>query len=82
MWGELPTFYLPCPHSGGQEGAHLTLTQLPILSRKTTSEEANKESPQAMTSVTSEPTRAPIWGDTVKVEIQAEDAGREGEAGG
>lgn len=35
-----------------------------------------------MTSVTSEPTRAPIWGDTVNVEIQAEDTGREGEAGG
>lgn len=35
-----------------------------------------------MTSVTSEPTRAPVWGDTVNVEIQAEDTGREGEAGG
>ncbi|XP_031199298.1 coiled-coil domain-containing protein 33 isoform X3 [Mastomys coucha] len=45
--------------------------------RKTTSEEANNRSPQAMTSVTSEPTRAPVWGDTVNVEIQAEDIGRE-----
>ncbi|XP_051012511.1 coiled-coil domain-containing protein 33 [Acomys russatus] len=49
----------------------------PYVVVKTTSEEANKQSPQAVTSVTSEPTRAPIWGDTVKVELQAEDSGRE-----
>lgn len=58
------------------------LTQLPLLPRKTTSEEASHHSPQAVTSVTSEPTRAPVWGDTVNVEIKAEDTGREGEAGG
>lgn len=50
----------------------------PYVVVKTTSEKANKHSPQAMTSVTSEPTRAPVWGDTVNVEIQAEDTGREG----
>ncbi|XP_042136958.1 coiled-coil domain-containing protein 33 isoform X4 [Peromyscus maniculatus bairdii] len=50
----------------------------PYVVVKTTSEEATAPSPKAVTSVTSEPTRAPIWGDTVKVEIQAEDAGREG----
>ncbi|XP_017168934.1 coiled-coil domain-containing protein 33 isoform X3 [Mus musculus] len=49
----------------------------PYVVVKTTSEKANKHSPQAMTSVTSEPTRAPVWGDTVNVEIQAEDTGRE-----
>ncbi|XP_076781664.1 coiled-coil domain-containing protein 33 isoform X3 [Arvicanthis niloticus] len=49
----------------------------PYVVVKTTSEKANNYSPQAMTSVTSEPTRAPIWGDTVNVEIQAEDTGRE-----
>ncbi|KAL4701405.1 hypothetical protein H8959_015409 [Pygathrix nigripes] len=45
--------------------------------RKSTSEEKNNQSSKAVTSVTSEPTRAPIWGDTVNVEIQAEDAGQE-----
>ncbi|XP_021062042.1 coiled-coil domain-containing protein 33 isoform X3 [Mus pahari] len=49
----------------------------PYVVVKTTSEKANKHSPQVMTSVTSEPTRAPVWGDTVNVEIQAEDTGRE-----
>ncbi|XP_051053358.1 coiled-coil domain-containing protein 33-like [Phodopus roborovskii] len=49
----------------------------PYVVVKTTSEEATTHNPKAATSVTSEPTRAPIWGDTVKVEIQAEDAGRE-----
>ncbi|XP_008567873.1 PREDICTED: coiled-coil domain-containing protein 33 isoform X1 [Galeopterus variegatus] len=49
----------------------------PYVVVKTTSEEANNQRSKAITSVTSEPTRAPIWGDTVKVEIQAEDAGRE-----
>ncbi|KAL6081864.1 hypothetical protein STEG23_033327, partial [Scotinomys teguina] len=50
----------------------------PYVVVKTTPEEATAHTPKAVTSVTSEPTRAPIWGDTVKVEIQAEDAGREG----
>uniref|UniRef100_G3TQ07 Coiled-coil domain containing 33 n=1 Tax=Loxodonta africana TaxID=9785 RepID=G3TQ07_LOXAF len=44
---------------------------------KTTSEDSQSQNSKAVTSVTSEPTRAPIWGDTVKVEIEAEDAGRE-----
>ncbi|ERE76214.1 coiled-coil domain-containing protein 33 [Cricetulus griseus] len=45
--------------------------------RKTTSEEATGQSTKAVTFVTPEPTRSPVWGHTVKVEIQAEDAGRE-----
>lgn len=49
--------------------------------RKTTSEDTKNQNAKAVTSVTSEPTTAPIWGDTVKVELQAEEAGREGEAG-
>ncbi|GAB1294285.1 Coiled-coil domain-containing protein 33 [Apodemus speciosus] len=49
----------------------------PYVVVQTTSEEASHHSPQAVTSVTSEPTRAPVWGDTVNVEIQAEDTGRE-----
>nr|XP_010330345.2 coiled-coil domain-containing protein 33 isoform X3 [Saimiri boliviensis boliviensis] len=49
----------------------------PYVVVKSTSEEKNKQSSKAVTSVTSEPTRAPIWGDTVNVEIPAEDAGRE-----
>ncbi|XP_052044161.1 coiled-coil domain-containing protein 33 isoform X1 [Apodemus sylvaticus] len=49
----------------------------PFVVVKTTSEEASHHSPQAITSVTSEPTRDPVWGDTVNVEIQAEDTGRE-----
>ncbi|XP_037601447.1 coiled-coil domain-containing protein 33-like [Cebus imitator] len=49
----------------------------PYVVLKTTSEEKNNQSSKAVTSVTSEPTRAPIWGDTVNVEIPAEDAGRE-----
>ncbi|XP_014635901.1 PREDICTED: coiled-coil domain-containing protein 33 [Ceratotherium simum simum] len=49
----------------------------PYVVVKTTSEEAKNETSKAVTSVTSEPTKAPIWGDTVKLEIQAEDAGRE-----
>lgn len=53
----------------------------PPLPRKTTSEEVKNQNSKAATSVPAEPTKAPIWGDTVKVEIQAEDAGREGEAG-
>ncbi|EQB78080.1 coiled-coil domain-containing protein 33 [Camelus ferus] len=44
---------------------------------KTTSEEAKNQSSKAVTSVPSEPTRAPIWGDKVEVEIQAEDSGHE-----
>ncbi|XP_038179701.1 coiled-coil domain-containing protein 33 [Arvicola amphibius] len=49
----------------------------PYVMVNTTSEEATTHSPKAVTSVASEPTRTPIWGDTVKVEIQAEDAGKE-----
>ncbi|XP_054308010.1 coiled-coil domain-containing protein 33 isoform X9 [Pongo pygmaeus] len=49
----------------------------PYVVVKSTSEEKNNQSSKAVTSVTSEPTRAPIWGDTVNVEIQAEDAGQE-----
>uniref|UniRef100_A0A8C0XHK6 C2 domain-containing protein n=1 Tax=Castor canadensis TaxID=51338 RepID=A0A8C0XHK6_CASCN len=49
----------------------------PYVVVKTTSEEAHRQSSKAVTSVTLEPTRAPIWGDSVKVEIQAEDAGQE-----
>ncbi|ELK37768.1 Coiled-coil domain-containing protein 33 [Myotis davidii] len=41
------------------------------------SEEAKNQDSKAVTSVTSEPTKAPIWGDTVTVEIQAEDVGQE-----
>lgn len=59
------------------------LTQpTPSLPRKTTSEEAKNQDSKAVTSVTSEPTKAPIWGDTVTVEIQAEDVGQEGKIGG
>ncbi|XP_006866553.1 PREDICTED: coiled-coil domain-containing protein 33 [Chrysochloris asiatica] len=49
----------------------------PYVTVKTTSEDSQSTNSKAVTSVTSEPTRTPIWGDTVKVEIQAEDAGRE-----
>ncbi|XP_010625136.1 coiled-coil domain-containing protein 33 isoform X1 [Fukomys damarensis] len=49
----------------------------PYVVVKTTSEENNKQSSTAVTSVTSEPTRNPIWGDSVQVEIPAEDMGRE-----
>ncbi|XP_054095399.2 coiled-coil domain-containing protein 33 isoform X3 [Callithrix jacchus] len=49
----------------------------PYVVVKSTSEEKNDQSSKAVTFVTSEPTRAPIWGDTVNVEIPAEDAGRE-----
>ncbi|KAM9093646.1 LOW QUALITY PROTEIN: coiled-coil domain-containing protein 33 [Megaptera novaeangliae] len=49
----------------------------PPTPRKTTSEEAKNQSSKAVTSVPSEPSKAPIGGDTVKVEIQAEDAGHE-----
>ncbi|CAO2634850.1 Coiled-coil domain-containing protein 33 [Lemmus lemmus] len=49
----------------------------PYVMVQTTSEEATAHSPKAVTSVASEPTRSPIWGDTVEVEIQAEDAGQE-----
>lgn len=60
----------------------LPLTQPALaLPRKTTSEDTKNQNAKAVTSVTSKPTTAPIWGDTVKVELQAEDAGREGEAG-
>eukprot|EP00071_Canis_lupus_P014734 XP_005638668.1 coiled-coil domain-containing protein 33 isoform X2 [Canis lupus familiaris] len=49
----------------------------PYVVVKTTSEDTKNQNAKAVTSVTSEPTTAPIWGDTVKVELQAEDAGRE-----
>lgn len=45
------------------------------LPRKTTSEGEKNRSSKAVTSMPSEPTKAPIWGDIVKVEIQAEDVG-------
>ncbi|XP_058521444.1 coiled-coil domain-containing protein 33 [Ochotona princeps] len=49
----------------------------PYVVVKTTSEEAKDQSSNAVTCVTTEPTQAPIWGDTVTVEIQAEEAGQE-----
>ncbi|KAF6129194.1 coiled-coil domain containing 33 [Phyllostomus discolor] len=49
----------------------------PYVLVKTTSEGAKNQNSKAVTSVTSEPTKAPMWGETVQVEIQAEDAGRE-----
>ncbi|XP_032198353.1 coiled-coil domain-containing protein 33 isoform X2 [Mustela erminea] len=49
----------------------------PYVMVKTTSEDMKNQNAKAVTSVTSKPTTAPIWGDTVKVELQAEDAGRE-----
>ncbi|XP_019659077.2 coiled-coil domain-containing protein 33 [Ailuropoda melanoleuca] len=48
----------------------------PYVVVKTTSEDTKNQNAKAVTSVTSEPTTAPIWGDTVKVELQAEEAGR------
>ena len=47
----------------------------PPLPRKTTSEGAKNRSSKAVTSMPSEPSKAPIWGDTVKLEVQAEDVG-------
>lgn len=65
--------------SSGQDT--LLLTQpAPPVPRKTTSEEVKNQNSKAVTSVPAEPTKAPTWGDTVEVEIQAEDAGQEGEA--
>ncbi|XP_023568359.1 coiled-coil domain-containing protein 33 isoform X5 [Octodon degus] len=49
----------------------------PYVVVKTTSEEDNKESSKTVTSVTSEPTRNPIWGDTVQVEIPVEEVGQQ-----
>ncbi|XP_037689374.1 coiled-coil domain-containing protein 33 [Choloepus didactylus] len=49
----------------------------PYVVVKTTSEEANSQISKAVTSVPSGPTKSPIWGDTVKLEIQAEDLGQE-----
>ncbi|XP_054571603.1 coiled-coil domain-containing protein 33 isoform X2 [Eptesicus fuscus] len=49
----------------------------PYVVVKTTSEEAKNQDSKAVTSVTSEPTKDPIWGDTVTVEIQAEDVRQE-----
>ncbi|KAM4826324.1 coiled-coil domain-containing protein 33 isoform 2-T2 [Thomomys bottae] len=50
----------------------------PFVAVKTTPQEADSQSPQAMTSVVSEPTRAPMWGETVEVEISAEEVGHKG----
>ncbi|KAL4836552.1 hypothetical protein H8958_000574 [Nasalis larvatus] len=76
-----PELMSPCPEPHlpklkcEQHGAgHATGS---VETTKSTSEEKNNQSSKAVTSVTSEPTRAPIWGDTVNVEIQAEDAGQE-----
>ncbi|XP_012657320.1 coiled-coil domain-containing protein 33 [Otolemur garnettii] len=49
----------------------------PYVVANSTSEDANNQSSKAVTSVTSEPTRSPVWGDTVKVEIQAANVGQE-----
>ncbi|XP_047594851.1 coiled-coil domain-containing protein 33 isoform X1 [Lutra lutra] len=49
----------------------------PYVMVKITSEDMKNQNAKAVTSVTSKPTTAPIWGDTVKVELQAENAGRE-----
>ncbi|XP_036902800.1 coiled-coil domain-containing protein 33 [Sturnira hondurensis] len=49
----------------------------PYVVVKTASEGAENQNSKAVTSVTSEPTKAPMWGETVQVEIQAEGAGRE-----
>ncbi|XP_058150464.1 coiled-coil domain-containing protein 33 isoform X2 [Dasypus novemcinctus] len=49
----------------------------PYVVVKTTSQEAKSQSSKAVTSVPSQPTKSPIWGDTVKLEIRAEDAGQE-----
>nr|KAF6499343.1 coiled-coil domain containing 33 [Molossus molossus] len=49
----------------------------PYVVVKTTSEEAKNQNSKAVTSVTSEPSKAPTWGDTVTLEVQAEDVGQE-----
>uniref|UniRef100_A0A673USW3 Coiled-coil domain containing 33 n=1 Tax=Suricata suricatta TaxID=37032 RepID=A0A673USW3_SURSU len=49
----------------------------PYVVVQTTSGDVKNQNTKAITSVTTEPTTAPIWGDTVKVELQAEDASRE-----
>nr|KAF6483513.1 coiled-coil domain containing 33 [Rousettus aegyptiacus] len=49
----------------------------PYVVVKTTSEEVKNQNSKAVTSVPAEPTKAPTWGDTVEVEIQAEGAGQE-----
>ncbi|XP_049469815.1 coiled-coil domain-containing protein 33 [Panthera uncia] len=49
----------------------------PYVVVETTSEDVKDQNATAATSVTTEPTIAPIWGDTVKVELQTEDAGQE-----
>ncbi|XP_069898805.1 coiled-coil domain-containing protein 33 isoform X3 [Dipodomys merriami] len=48
----------------------------PFVIVKTTPEEADSQSPQVMSSVASEPTRTPMWEETVEVEIPEEDAGQ------
>lgn len=67
--------------SSRQDALPLTQPPSPPTPRQTTSEDVKNQNTKAVTSVTTEPTTAPIWGDTVKVELQAEDVGREGEAG-
>lgn len=68
--------------SGNNRQDPLPLTQPAApLPRKTTSEGTKNRSSKAVMSVPSEPTKARIWGDTVKVEIQVEHVGHEGEAG-
>ncbi|KAG3262262.1 coiled-coil domain containing 33, transcript variant X2 [Ictidomys tridecemlineatus] len=49
----------------------------PYVVVETTSKEADHRGSKAVTSVTSEPTRSPIWGETVKVETLAENSGQE-----
>ncbi|XP_042797361.1 coiled-coil domain-containing protein 33 isoform X3 [Panthera leo] len=49
----------------------------PYVVVETTSEDVKDQNAKAATSVTTEPTIAPIWGDTVKVELQTEDVGQE-----
>lgn len=76
--------FMDCGVRRGEEqaGRPPSDSACPSPPRKTTSEEAKNQDSKAVTSVTSEPTKAPIWGDTVTVEIQAEDVGQEGETGG
>ncbi|XP_006888452.1 PREDICTED: coiled-coil domain-containing protein 33 [Elephantulus edwardii] len=49
----------------------------PYVIVKTTTQDSKSQDSKAVSSVTPEPTRSPIWGDTVNVELQAENAGHE-----
>ncbi|XP_045141603.1 coiled-coil domain-containing protein 33 [Echinops telfairi] len=49
----------------------------PYVIVKTTSQDAQKQDSTAVTSVTSKYTRSPVWGDTMKLEIPADSAGKE-----